>query len=437
MFQLWLNYTDENGDRQRVLVERERFVVGRHSENDLCIPSEKISREHLEIEQRDERFVAIDRNSSNGTMLNGENLVEPTFLRSGDTLNLGGGLEIEIEIVSAESAANFPADDVSESVSTPEFAGSAAVAGIAPVSKTSNSADSGIPMSFFYLAPLFGLGILLLLGAIIYVSSGSDKNKIAEKENEFVYSDDDIDDEPETNSKVEKTPRPTVEKSGNSNSNSSSNSTPEPDDSPTPAPKNLPDTVKIEQNSTAFLRRIAQNDPKAFVTSEQAQIVNQKVRQLSGSAALADNIKSAKSNAAQIQALATAKNMKPQFLAVAAIAKLGDNRGSVLQTAQSMIEVLEKLGTHIGSELAEDSLLVVAAYDQGAAGEFLKMRNMLQQVSNQFPESSRTIRTIWFLHKNGKISDAQFDFAVRFLAIGAITQNPKDFNVNAEELKLN
>jgi hypothetical protein len=129
--------------------------------------------------------------------------------------------------------------------------------------------------------------------------------------------------------------------------------------------------------------------------------------------------------------------MKPQFLAVAAITKLGNNRGNVLQTAQSMIEVLEKLGTHIGSELAEDSLLVVAAYDQGAAGEFLKMRNMLQQASNQFPESSRTIRTIWFLHKNGKISDAQFDFAVRFLAIGAITQNPKDFNVNAEELKFN
>lgn len=435
MPEIWLKYIDENGEHQRFLVESERFVVGRHSANDLCISSEKISREHLEIERRDERFVAIDCNSSNGTTLNGEKLIEPTFLRSGDKLNLGGGLEIEIEIVSRESEPRFAAPVYSGASATGET-GLPAAANISTVSKTNNDSDGGgIPMSFFYLAPLFGLGILLFLGAIVYVSSGGNKTKIAESENDIIVSrDTDVsEDESETNVRVEKSPRPTIEKSGSSNS--TSNSMPTPDDSPTA--KNLPDTVKIEQNSTAFLRRIAQNDPKAFLTSERAQIVDAKIKQLRGSSALADNIKSAKAGAAQIQALATAKNMKPQFLAVAALTKLGDNRGNVLQAAQSMTDILEKLDTHIGSELADDSLLVIAAYEQGAAGEFLKMRNMLQQLSNQFPESSRTIRSVWFLHKNGKISNAQFDFAVRFLAIGTITQNPKDFNVNAEELKLN
>jgi hypothetical protein len=437
MPEIWLKYIDENGEHQRVLVESERFVVGRHSANDLCVPSEKISREHLKIERRSDRFVAADCYSSNGTTLNGENLMEPTFLRDGDKLNLGGDLEIEIEIVSRESEPRFAAPVYSGASATGEAA-LPATANISTVSKTNNDSDGGgIPMSFFYLAPLFGLGILLFLGAIVYVSSGGDKTKIAESENDIIVSrDTDIsEDEPETNVRAEKTPRPTIEKSGNSNS--TLNSTPAPDDSPTPMAKNLPDTVKIEQNSTAFLRRIAQNDPKAFLTSERAQIVDAKIKQLRGSSALADNIKSAKAGAAQIQALATAKNMKPQFLAVAALTKLGDNRGNVLQAAQSMTDILEKLDTHIGSELADDSLLVIAAYEQGAAGEFLKMRNMLQQLSNQFPESSRTIRSVWFLHKNGKISDAQFDFAVRFLAIGTITQNPKDFNVNAEELKLN
>jgi hypothetical protein len=436
MPEIWLKYIDENGEHQRVLVESERFVVGRHSANDLCVPSEKISREHLKIERRSDRFVAADCYSSNGTTLNGENLMEPTFLRDGDKLNLGGDLEIEIEIVSRESEPRFAAPVYSGASATGEPALPAA-ANISTVSKTNNDSDGGgIPMSFFYLAPLFGLGILLFLSAIVYVSSGGDKTKIAESENDIIVSrDTDIsEDEPETNVRAEKTPRPTIEKSGSSNS--TLNSMPAPDNSP-PTAKNLPDTVKIEQNSTAFLRRIAQNDPKAFLTSERAQIVDAKIKQLRGSSALADNIKSAKAGAAQIQALATAKNMKPQFLAVAALTKLGDNRGNVLQAAQSMTDILEKLDTHIGSELADDSLLVIAAYEQGAAGEFLKMRNMLQQLSNQFPESSRTIRSVWFLHKNGKISDAQFDFAVRFLAIGTITQNPKDFNVNAEELKLN
>ncbi|HEX8636861.1 MAG TPA: FHA domain-containing protein [Pyrinomonadaceae bacterium] len=441
MIELWLKYIDENGDRQRVLVESERFVVGRHSANDLSIPNEKISREHLKIERRGDRFVAADCYSSNGTSLNGENLIEPTFLKNGDKLNLGGGLEIEIEIVSAASATNFAApvyspDAVAGGINSPT------AANISTISKTNNSSDGGIPMSFFYLAPLFGLGILLFLGAIVYVSSGSDKTKIAESENDIVVSrdeDDVSDDEPETNLNAGKTPRSSVENSNGFNSisdNSNSNFALE-SDSPPSAPKNLPDTVKIEQNSTAFLRRIAQNDPKAFLTSERAQIVDAKIKQLRGSSALADNIKAAKAKASQLQALAISKNMKPQFLAVAALTKLGNNRGDVLAAAQSMTDVLEKLDTHIGSELADDSLLVIAAYDQGAAGDFLKMRNMLQQLSNQFPESSRTIRSVWFLHKNGKISDAQFDFAERFLAIGTITQNPKDFNVNAEELKLN
>jgi hypothetical protein len=435
MTELWLKFTDGNGDFQRVLVERDNFVVGRHSENDLCIPSEKISREHLKIERHGDNFIAADCNSSNGTTLNGENLTGRVTLKHGDSLNLGGGLRIEIEIVcdksDSKNVALFGNNLTKSENKSPSFAA------LSTASKSNTSADiGGIPMSFFYLAPLFGVGILLFLGVIAFVFSGNSKTKLAEKENEIIYSRD-LDDTPtqekETNSTPDKTPKPTIEQSGNSNSVS----TPEPDSSTAAPPKTLPDTVRIEQNSASFLRRIAQNHPNAFLTSEQAQILNPKIKQFSGSAALADNIKSAKTNAAQFQSLAAAKNLKPQFLAVAALAKLGGQRGNVLQTAQSMSEVLDKLSTQVGSELADDSLLVIAAFDQGTAGEFLKMRNMLQQLSNQFPESSRTIRTIWFLHKNGKISETQFEFALRFLAIGTITQNPKDFNVNAEELKFN
>jgi hypothetical protein len=123
-------------------------------------------------------------------------------------------------------------------------------------------------------------------------------------------------------------------------------------------------------------------------------------------------------------------------LAVAAIAKLGTSRGDVLQAAVSMADVLDKLNTQIGSELADDSLLMIAAFDQGVAGDFLRMRNMLQDLATKFPESSRAIRSIWFLEKNGKLSSGEFDRALTFLAIGTITQNPKDFGVNAEALTL-
>jgi hypothetical protein len=133
---------------------------------------------------------------------------------------------------------------------------------------------------------------------------------------------------------------------------------------------------------------------------------------------------------------AAAKNLKPQMLAVAAIAKLGGTRGDVLATATSMAEVLDKLTIQLGNELADDCLLTIAVYDQGAAGDTMKMRNMLQELANKSSESSRTIRTIWFLQKEGKISPSQFDMALTFLAAGTIAQNPKEFGVNAEALDL-
>jgi hypothetical protein len=80
--------------------------------------------------------------------------------------------------------------------------------------------------------------------------------------------------------------------------------------------------------------------------------------------------------------------------------------------------------------------MMIAAYDQGEKGDFMRLRNTLQDLATKFPESSRVIRSIWFLQKQGKITDSEFDFALRFLAIGTITQNPKDFGVKAEPLTL-
>jgi hypothetical protein len=100
-----------------------------------------------------------------------------------------------------------------------------------------------------------------------------------------------------------------------------------------------------------------------------------------------------------------------------------------------MANVLDELSRNVGDEFSDDSLLVIAAYEQGAAGRTLEMRNMLQGLTDKFPESSRRIRTIWFLKENGRISDSQFEFALRFLAVGTVSQNPGDFGVNAEAVK--
>lgn len=437
MTELWLKFKDENGEDRRVLVEGERFTVGRHSESSLSVPNEKLSRQHLNIDRDGDEFIASDAGSSNGTTLNDEDLADATALKNGDILDLGGGLRIEVEMVSDDPNAEAPKE--SPSVDAAESAGSSlgapsATSASAPIGPAAPASDDGSMLKMvFLLAPLFVIAILVVVGGIVYVMRDSRTSSNDNRdENDFVYSTNRDDDEPDNDNKS-RSNDVVVTKTPSNSSNRDVTATPAESNSQ-PTPTDLSGTGKVEQNAAAFLRKIALNDVRPFLTGDQAKAVDDKIKQLRSSTALADNIKSANRNAPQIRTLASAKNLKPQFLATAAIAKLGSSRGDVLQTAQSMAGVLDKLSTQIGNELADDSLLLIAAYDQGQAGEFMKMRNMLQDLANKSTESSRTVRTIWFLQKNNKISAGEFEFALRFLAIGTLTQNPKDFGVNTEAL---
>ncbi len=426
MKELFLKFKDESGEEKRSPVEGERVVVGRHSAADVCIPDGRLSREHLKIERYGDIFVAYDAGSSNGTKLNDEPLKQPVALSNGDIIDLGG-LKVTVEIESDE-----PQAEAAGPTALPE---AQPVGGVGFGASASGSSANSSSTLLLIMIPAFGLIFLLFAGGIIFMLMSSSNTTVAKKQDDFVYSDD-----PDNN--VDK---PSNKKDPGSGTNSKSSGTDLPSNSS--SNDNLPvgntlssgktgENAKIEQHGAAFLRRIAQNDPKAFLTSEQAQRLSGKVKQFSGSSAVADNLNSARKNSSQIKSIAESKNLKPQFLAIAAVARLGSSRGDVVQTAQGMAEVLDKLGNQLGNELADDSLLVIASYGQGSAGDFMKMRNMLQDLSNKFPESSRAIRTIWFLQKNNKISQSEFDNALNFLAIGTISQNPKEFGINAEALTL-
>lgn len=420
MEELWLKFIDNEGQSRRERVSGERFVVGRHTDCDLCIPDGKLSREHLEVERIGYNFIVSDLGSSNGTTLNGANLFGRVALSNGDRLNLGGSIEMIAEFATEQIA---PAP-VAEANSN----GQAAVATPAvssPQPQTNAEPEGGFPTSIFLIAPVLGLIVIVLVGGSIYLFS-SGKRQDPVDHNDVVYKSDDEDDPP-----VNKKTKDTDDTSSNQTSSPNTSST--PDIPPLPSPSNTGEGSKSEVDGAAFLRRIALNDPQAFLTGEQAKIVNDKIKQVTSSA-LADNINAARKNSAEIKSIAEQKSLKPQFLAAAAVTKLGGSRGDVLQTAKGMAETFDKLRTPIGCEFASDALLMIAAYDQAAGGDFLKMRNMLQDISTKYPESSRAIRSIWFLHKINKITDTEYDFALRFLAVGTVMQNPKDFGVNTEAL---
>ncbi len=443
MTKLWLVFTDENGEEKRVEVDRLPFVIGRQSGTDLPIPDGRLSREHVRIEQKENGFVVSDTGSTNGTLLNGEDLLDSVPLRNGDIIDAGGAIKMTAIF---EEAAPSGED---RNAAAPDMPGPDLPAAQAPrppiaappadLSSPAGASGGGIPTALPFIAPLLGLLVLgtVLLGVVLLGGSGSRAD--ASNSDETGYSADDDgrsggdDDRP--------TPKP-ARSATPSVSGTESTDAPHPTSPPSSGGSDsLPGsddsgTAAVERNGAAFIRQIALNDPKAFLTGEQAARVNLKIKQFGRSSVLADNLGSARKNANAIKTLAQQKNLTPQFLAVAAMTKLGNSRGDVLQAAQSVVETYEQLRIQIGNENFDDALLMVAGYDQGAAGDAMKMRNMLQDLATKSNEGARTIRSIWFLEKTGKITPAEFERALNFLAIGTIVQNPKEFGVNAEALRM-
>lgn len=442
---LWLKFKDENDEERRVAMDGDAFTVGRHSACDLTYTDSRLSREHLRLEREGDGFLASDLGSSNGTTLNGQRLNSPTELKDGDTLDLGGGLQITVEIEadqplspempdSAEASGEGSSSDVE-----PISAAAQPPASYAPASPSAPASDGGgIPTSFFIIAPLLGIFVLAIVVGGIFLFGGSGTSP---GNGDVVYEPDknDDNDEPTANDKDDDPP-PVKSATPPPSATPSASGTTVPTSSPdaTDVPINEPgDNAKVERNGTAFIRQIALNDPRAFLTGEQTAKVQAKVKAMGRSTALAENINSARKNAAAIKSLAAEKNLKPEFLAIAGIVKLGGSRGDVLQAVQNVAEVYDKLSVHLAGKNFDDALLLIAAYDQGVAGDTMKLRNTIEQIAKE-PNSPgpREIRSVWYLQKVGKISSGEFDRVLQFLAIGTIAQNPKEFGVNAEALKL-
>ncbi len=428
MKRLSLTYTDAQGGEQTVPAASETFTIGRLSSCDLCIPDNRLSREHCRIDRTGDDVFVADLGSSNGTKLNSGDLSYRTRLYDGDVLDMGGVIfRVRIEEVPDEKPAGTAVKDVPPPSAAPPPASGA----------TAKSGSGGFPW-IFLIAPVVAVIVLAFAGGIfLFVNSGSGSGRANSSGSDRDELDDLFNSRRSDDTKPGSSPTPVdVKPTATTTPSGGASPTPTPGTPPPTPTGNLSETAKVEQNAAFFMRKIGDNDPKAFLTSEQANIVGQKIRQISGNPALAANLASARQQSSRISSLVASHKTTPLFLVVAAVNRLGSNRGDVVRTAETTLPVIEKLIPQIGTESADDAILIIAAFEQGTAGDLMKMRNLLQDLANKFPASSREIRSIWFLKKQQRISDADFDRALTFLAIGTISQNPKDFGVNAEKLEL-
>ncbi len=64
-------------------------TIGRAVECDIVITSKRVSREHARLVREGRRVMLEDLNSTNGTFLNDERILEPMELRDGDIVGVG------------------------------------------------------------------------------------------------------------------------------------------------------------------------------------------------------------------------------------------------------------------------------------------------------------------------------------------------------------
>ena len=107
------DYTLEKGDS---------LTIGRHPDNDIVTKDAAVSKHHAIIERKGEKLIILDKESSNGTFMNGKK-VQSAELNDEDIVKFGNELNLRVSTFSLKkrtSAETEEHDDKSALLSTIE-----------------------------------------------------------------------------------------------------------------------------------------------------------------------------------------------------------------------------------------------------------------------------------------------------------------------------
>ncbi len=86
-------------------LEGDQLVIGRDSSSAIAINDAEVSRKHARLTFQGGKYVIEDLGSTNGTFVNGQRLVSPVVLKSGDVVSLGEQIVLMYEALSSDPGA--------------------------------------------------------------------------------------------------------------------------------------------------------------------------------------------------------------------------------------------------------------------------------------------------------------------------------------------
>ena len=93
---IFLNFTH----REYSVPDEVKLKIGRDPGNDIVISESTVSRYHASIARRGGVMVIFDKDSKNGTFVNGEK-IHSAELKNGDTIRIGARYSLKVSVCSS------------------------------------------------------------------------------------------------------------------------------------------------------------------------------------------------------------------------------------------------------------------------------------------------------------------------------------------------
>lgn len=107
--------SEKGGAERREVFDGSEVSVGRVRGNDLVLAKGNVSKRHARLTQKDGRYVVVDHNSTNGTYVNRQRIVQATIVREGDRIYVG---DFVLQIEGARDSSPEPPDSLAQSEGT-------------------------------------------------------------------------------------------------------------------------------------------------------------------------------------------------------------------------------------------------------------------------------------------------------------------------------
>jgi hypothetical protein len=368
---------DESGARRQIEVHSPRFTIGRSPDNDLAIADVSLSRRHAVLERFGDTIRISDCESTSGTFVNGLRTSVAT-LKDGDSISVGQSA-ITVRITGGRA----PAIDKKQTDESP------------------STKEKFLVKESFLSTPVIAVMstvALILVMLIMAALSGKKENPPPRPAIEAVEEDSDARIIPKEEPAM-KTGAISIE--------------------------------QIERAASQTLRRVSSDDrPYVFPSNAAAALedIRRQIERYRNSSTLAAALNQLASGGGEIATLARREGIEPDLVIYIALA---ETDGDALATARRILPELLSLRATFGTELADKSLILVAAYRMGGG---TKKSHPLLATMRRAVKDPLTERTVWHLREKGALSDDVYDFVVRFLALGIIAQNPRQFGFGVAPL---